>query len=196
MFSRVAQFMGTFGQTVADAPALPDAQIRALRRSLLQEELNEFLEAHQIGDRVETADGLGDLVVIIAGTMLAYGIAPQGYDQEVIESPYDDFLDYLEHQDQSSFPREILGNAFAAYDMAENHDDLHWIELTLLNMLTSVFGVAFKLGIPLNAVFAEIHRSNMSKLDENGRPIYREDGKVIKSSLYSPPDLAPILKRG
>jgi predicted HAD superfamily Cof-like phosphohydrolase len=42
-------------------------------------------------------------------------------------------------------------------------------------------------------VFEEIQRSNMSKLDENGQPIYREDGKVMKSNRYFKPDVAGIL---
>ncbi|MFN8699229.1 MAG: hypothetical protein ACK5XQ_07870 [Flavobacteriales bacterium] len=42
-------------------------------------------------------------------------------------------------------------------------------------------------------VFEEIQRSNMSKLDENGKPIYREDGKVMKSDRYFRPDIAAIL---
>lgn len=42
-------------------------------------------------------------------------------------------------------------------------------------------------------VLQEIHRSNMSKLDENGRPIHREDGKVMKSHLYTPPDLRKFI---
>jgi predicted HAD superfamily Cof-like phosphohydrolase len=42
-------------------------------------------------------------------------------------------------------------------------------------------------------VFEEIQRSNMSKLDENGQPIYREDGKVMKSDRYFRPDIAAIL---
>ena len=43
--------------------------------------------------------------------------------------------------------------------------------------------------------FDEVHRSNMSKLDENGNPIFREDGKVIKSNLFSEPDLKFILEK-
>lgn len=43
------------------------------------------------------------------------------------------------------------------------------------------------------SVFEEIQRSNMSKLDENGQPIYREDGKVMKSAGYFKPDIAGIL---
>ncbi len=42
-------------------------------------------------------------------------------------------------------------------------------------------------------VFEEIQRSNMSKLDSNGQPIYREDGKVMKSEHYFKPDIASIL---
>jgi predicted HAD superfamily Cof-like phosphohydrolase len=41
-------------------------------------------------------------------------------------------------------------------------------------------------------IFAEVHRSNMSKL-ENGKAIYREDGKVLKGKDYTPPDIASII---
>jgi predicted HAD superfamily Cof-like phosphohydrolase len=44
-------------------------------------------------------------------------------------------------------------------------------------------------------VFEEIHRSNMSKLDEQGKPIYREDGKIMKSEKYFRPDIASVLER-
>lgn len=44
-------------------------------------------------------------------------------------------------------------------------------------------------------VFNEIHRSNMSKLDENGKPIYREDGKIMKSSKYFLPDIKTVLEK-
>lgn len=44
-------------------------------------------------------------------------------------------------------------------------------------------------------VFQEIQRSNMSKLGADGKPIYREDGKVMKSERYVKPDIKPILER-
>jgi predicted HAD superfamily Cof-like phosphohydrolase len=47
----------------------------------------------------------------------------------------------------------------------------------------------------IEEVFQEIQRSNMSKLDENGKPIYREDGKVLKSSLYFRPNITSILEK-
>jgi predicted HAD superfamily Cof-like phosphohydrolase len=44
-------------------------------------------------------------------------------------------------------------------------------------------------------VFEEIQRSNMSKLGEDGLPILREDGKILKSNLYSPPKIKEILEQ-
>ena len=46
----------------------------------------------------------------------------------------------------------------------------------------------------IEEVFQEIQRSNMSKLDENGKAIYREDGKIMKSELYFKPDIKKILE--
>jgi predicted HAD superfamily Cof-like phosphohydrolase len=42
------------------------------------------------------------------------------------------------------------------------------------------YGAAVTYGIDLDAALREVHRSNMSKLDDQGRPVYREDGKVLK----------------
>ena len=44
-----------------------------------------------------------------------------------------------------------------------------------------------------DAALAEVHRSNMSKLGEDGRPVYREDGKIMKGPNYSPPNLRAVL---
>ena len=44
-------------------------------------------------------------------------------------------------------------------------------------------------------VFNEIHRSNLSKLDDNGKPIYREDGKIMKSNNYFLPDIKSVLEK-
>jgi predicted HAD superfamily Cof-like phosphohydrolase len=51
------------------------------------------------------------------------------------------------------------------------------------------------LGEVIGEVFLEIQRSNMSKLGTDGRPVRRDDGKVLKGPHWSPPDLAPILDR-
>ena len=61
------------------------------------------------------------------------------------------------------------------------------------DMVYVIYGMAIEMGINLDLIIEEIHRSNMSKLDENSDPIYREDGKVLKGPLYSPPDLRKVL---
>lgn len=53
-------------------------------------------------------------------------------------------------------------------------------------------GWANIMGFDMEASFKEVHRSNMTKLDENGQPIFREDGKLLKSSLYEAPNLKKV----
>lgn len=54
--------------------------------------------------------------------------------------------------------------------------------------------LAFGLKDIKEKLFDEVHRSNLSKLDEDGNVLYREDGKVRKSDLYTPPDLKSIIE--
>lgn len=55
------------------------------------------------------------------------------------------------------------------------------------------YGMALEMGINLDDVIAEIHRSNMSKLDSDGKPIYRDDGKVLKGPNYHKPNIAKVV---
>ncbi|WP_366179805.1 GNAT family N-acetyltransferase [Actinomyces timonensis] len=64
----------------------------------------------------------------------------------------------------------------------------------LADLVYVIYGMALETGIDLAAVLAEVQRSNMSKLGEDGRPIYREDGKVLKGPGYFPPDVARVLR--
>lgn len=65
------------------------------------------------------------------------------------------------------------------------------------DMLYILCGTILKHGLQykIEEVFEEIQRSNMSKLDAAGKPIYREDGKILKSELYFRPDIASILQK-
>ena len=58
-----------------------------------------------------------------------------------------------------------------------------------------LFGSILKHGLQykIEEIFDEIQRSNMSKLDDNGQPIFREDGKIMKSKNYFKPDIGKIL---
>ena len=75
--------------------------------------------------------------------------------------------------------------------------DLVEVADALGDILYILCGTMLKHGLQhkMDEVFREIQRSNMSKLDADGKPIHREDGKVMKSSLYFKPDIASILDR-
>lgn len=81
------------------------------------------------------------------------------------------------------------------YLQAANQGDLVEVADALGDMLYILCGTMLKHGLEhkIEEVFLEIQRSNMSKLDGDGRPIYREDGKVLKSDGYFRPDIAAIL---
>ncbi|MFD6137616.1 MazG nucleotide pyrophosphohydrolase domain-containing protein [Isoptericola sp. NPDC060257] len=63
----------------------------------------------------------------------------------------------------------------------------------LADVLYVTYGAADVLGIDLPAVFVEVHRSNMSKVDADGRVLRRSDGKVLKGAGYRPPDLGDLV---
>lgn len=72
--------------------------------------------------------------------------------------------------------------------------DLTGIADALADITYVVYGTALTYGIDLDSVLSEVHRSNMSKLDHDGKPIIRADGKVLKSERYSPPNVAAVLR--
>lgn len=120
--NKVKEFHETYGAYISEESKLPDPSIRELRKALLQEEFDEYMKAEEDNDLVEIADALGDMMYIIYGTAISYGI-------------------------------------------------------------------------PLDDIFNEIHASNMSKLGEDGKPIRREDGKILKGPKFFRPDIAKFLKK-
>lgn len=83
------------------------------------------------------------------------------------------------------------------YLEAADEGDLKEVADACGDMLYILCGTILKHGLEdkIEDLFLEIHRSNMSKLDENEKPIYREDGKVMKSDRYFKPDILEVLER-
>ncbi len=83
------------------------------------------------------------------------------------------------------------------YLEAAKNGDIVEIGDALGDQLYILCGTILKHGLQgkIIEVFEEIQRSNMSKLDENGKAIYREDGKIMKSELYFRPDIKAILEK-
>lgn len=89
---------------------------------------------------------------------------------------------------QSLIAEEVgeLADAVTAHDLVAIAD-------ALADIVYVAYGTAHTYGIDLDRVLDEVHSSNMSKLGADGRPVYREDGKVLKGPGFRPPDIAAVL---
>lgn len=83
------------------------------------------------------------------------------------------------------------------YLEAANNNDLVEVADALGDMLYILCGTILEHGMQykIEEVFEEIQRSNMSKLGDDGKPIYREDGKVLKGPNYFKPNIVDILNK-
>ena len=109
---------------------------------------------------------------------------------------------YIQRSPNGTIPKEIkdvrqriLQEEVDELDEAAAKDDIVGVADALGDIIYVALGTVISYGLQdkFEAIFAEIHRSNMSKLDENGRPIYRDDGKILKSKLYTRPELSGII---
>ena len=76
---------------------------------------------------------------------------------------------------------------------AMNNNDLLEVADALTDILYVTYGAGHAFGINLDKCFDEVQNSNMSKLNENGEPIYNESGKVMKGPNYFKPDLTKFI---
>ena len=76
---------------------------------------------------------------------------------------------------------------------AFNNKDLLEVADALTDILYVTYGAGHALGIDLDKCFEEVQNSNMSKLDENGKPIFNDEGKVMKGPNYFKPDLSKFV---
>ena len=77
---------------------------------------------------------------------------------------------------------------------AMNNKDLVEVADALTDILYVTYGAGHAFGINLDECFEEVQNSNMSKLDDNGKPIYNDKGKVMKGPNYFKPDLSKFIK--
>ena len=75
-----------------------------------------------------------------------------------------------------------------------NDKDIKEVADALTDILYVTYGAGHAFGIDLDKCFSEVQNSNMSKLDDNGKPIYNENGKVMKGPNYFKPNLNKFIK--
>ena len=88
---------------------------------------------------------------------------------------------------------DLIKEELKEFQEAINNKDLLEIADALTDILYVTYGAGHSFGIDLDKCFAEVQRSNMSKLGENGKPIYNEHGKVMKGPKYFKPNLKQFI---
>ena len=88
---------------------------------------------------------------------------------------------------------DLIKEELAELTEAMNNKDLLEVADALTDILYVTYGAGHAFGINLDKCFEEVQNSNMSKLDENGKPIYNEHGKVMKGPNYFKPDLSKFV---
>jgi predicted HAD superfamily Cof-like phosphohydrolase len=111
----------------------------------------------------------------------------EAFGQDILEEPQ------LPGFDIEDLRVELIEEELQELKEALKTRDIVEVADALTDLLYVIYGAGHSFGIDLNDCFDEVHRSNMSKLGEDGRPIYREDGKVLKGPDYWPPDLESVL---
>ena len=110
----------------------------------------------------------------------------QAFGQRVGEKPE------LPSKEERELRKKLLAEEYTEYVVAEYRNDLVEIADALADIIYIACGTAVSYGIPLDKLFAEVHRSNMAKLVD-GKVIRRSDGKVQKPEGWTPPDVKSIL---
>ena len=117
------------------------------------------------------------------------------HDAFGIKNNYEPTIDLSEKDIELRY--NLMNEENSEYLEAAKNGDIVEVADALGDQLYILCGTILKHGLQhkIVEVFTEIQRSNMSKLDINGNPIYREDGKVLKSSLYFRPNIKAILEK-
>ena len=90
---------------------------------------------------------------------------------------------------------DLIKEELEELKVAMDNKDLKEVADALTDILYVTYGAGHAFGIDLDKCFDEVQNSNMSKLDENGKPIYNEAGKVMKGPKYFKPNLSKFLNQ-
>ena len=111
----------------------------------------------------------------------------EAFSQEVKGSP-----ELVDHK-TAMLRLGLILEEYKELEEAQTEEDLVGVADALSDILYVVYGAAHAYGIPIDECFDEVHNSNMSKLGEDGKPIYRDDGKILKGPYFYEPKLKGIL---
>lgn len=188
----VSEFHKTFGLPIASSLIVPEPEVAALRESLIAEEASEFCEAVDNNDHIEMADAVADMAYVAHGTALVYGI-----DLDFMAEGRAEHLDSPVYTEGEPSTDEASATVFLhlsqSHRRASISGSIPGLSVALVSILAECYRTAARHSYDLHALLSEVHRSNMSKLGSDGKPMYREDGKVMKGPNFFTPDVAAVI---
>ena len=94
----------------------------------------------------------------------------------------------------TSLRYDLISEELSELKEAINNKDIKEVADALTDILYVTYGAGHAFGINLDKCFDEVQKSNMSKLGDDGKPIYNEQGKVMKGPKYFQPDLSKYIE--
>lgn len=110
-----------------------------------------------------------------------------------LDQPWIVDMDSNPENNLDHFRGKLIGEEFEEF-MQETKDPAASLK-ELADLVYVCYGYAATFGWDLDEAVERVHESNMSKLGDDGKPIYREDGKVLKGPNYKKPDLSDLVKK-
>lgn len=189
----VEEFHLAFGLPMKDA-SLDDKELLNLRVELIEEEYKELSNAlWDIWDTPYEGCEEAFLKELVDLLYVSYGMAvcydwempiQKGIDICIPSFPFD-------QDTMNVFFRGVL-ESVAYFSITEESNRID-LKFALERIITTTHILGSALWLDVDGAFREVHESNMSKLGDDGKPIYRDDGKVLKGPNYKKPDLSPFL---
>lgn len=186
--AQVAEFHKAFNIPILSQGERPTQERINLRKKLMKEEIQELDFANDNDGCEEISKEACDVLYVICGTILEFGWQSNSH----IDYMDTQFLIQWTPNEMPDTPSDYMNGVFTYFREFAKMPSLKPLSLMCMNLRN--FLISKGLLLNFERCFNEVHRSNMSKLDANGKPIYRPDGKVLKSDLYKPADLSFLSK--
>ena len=191
---------------------------KQLLLSLIREERDELKEGIRSSDPVETLDAIADLLYVVIGCGVRLGLdlekalfskTQSSLEEEGInpwisqisafyrDSELEGVCLKSSSEKQLNFYLSRLDHEITqlAVDLWQDcKDQASRVESTLANLIWWLIRLSTYLKLPIQEAFDAVQESNMSKLGEDGKPIYRHDGKLLKGPNFFKPDFSKLLE--
>lgn len=152
-------------------------------------------------------ENVGEVMLEISGTLFAIYIVLKfvcGKNATMIErvgefsrlfGAYIAEVPGIPPDDVSALRASLITEEYNELIKAMGEEDVVAVSDAIADLHYVLSGTALAYGIPEDEVFAEVHRSNMDKAEKDGTVLRRLDGKILKASHWTPPEIADVLRR-